>query len=122
MIYKEVMVPRFLQELHGEKTRVSTIIMVYLTGIVIAGIVVSKLIPYALPAWQIVLVGILFLDIGGGVAANLSTSTNQYYQFNTRLRPIFILLHILHPVILMLVFRPYLFILFLYCYSPLVRQ
>ncbi len=99
MMDKEIKIPIALHELHGEKTRLSTLITVYLAGLVVAGVVVAQILPAALPLWKVVLVGILYLDIAGGVVANLSTSTNQYYQGKPGLRLGFTLLHILHPAL-----------------------
>jgi hypothetical protein len=103
MKYKEIIIPKILHELHGEKTRISTLSMVYLAGLIAAGVVVYQVIPSALPIWKVILVGLLFLDIAGGVVANLSTSTNQYYQGKTGLRLGFTLLHILHPALFIVV-------------------
>lgn len=99
MIHKEISIPKTLHELHGEKSRISTLITVYLAGLVAAGVAVFQSLPVGFPAWKVVLVGILYLDIAGGVVANLSTSTNQYYQGKPGLRLVFALLHILHPVL-----------------------
>jgi hypothetical protein len=104
MFDKEVNIPKVFNELHGEKSPLSSIIMVYLAGAVATVLVISQILPERLPVWKIVLVGILYMDIGGGVVANLSSSTNQYYQGKGRLRIGFILLHCLHPTLFILMF------------------
>lgn len=103
MNQRTIRVPEVLKELHGERTRISTLIAVYLTGLVVAGGIVFQLLPAGFSAWKYVLVGILYLDISGGAVANLSTSTNQYYRGKTGLRIVFILLHILHPALFIVV-------------------
>jgi hypothetical protein len=47
-----------------------------------------------LPWYKTALLFLLLLDILGGVAANLSTGTNQYYLKNPKKRWIFITIHI----------------------------
>ena len=104
MCDKEIKIPKVFHELHGKTSHVSTIIMVYLAGFTAAGLILSQIIGIELPLWKIILVGILYVDIGGGVVANLATSTNQYYQGKPKLRIGFILLHLVHPALFMLVF------------------
>jgi hypothetical protein len=104
MLNREINVPKALHELHGEKSRLSSILLVYLTAFVVAGIALSQMIPLGLPFWKLILAVVVFLDIGGGVTANLSSSTNQYYQKKAALRPIFLAMHIIHPLVLWLVF------------------
>jgi len=104
MINKVIKMPKVLHELNGEKTPLFTLIMVYLIGVLAAGVVVFLILPSELPTWKIVLVGILYLDITGGVVANLSTSTNQHYQGKTKLRVAFTMLHILHPLLFTIIF------------------
>ena len=100
MIDREIKIPKVFQELHGEKPYLSTLILVYLAGIGAASIVIAIILPEGLPTWKIIFVFILYFDIGGGVVANLSTSTNQHYQGKTRLRVGLFLLHIIHPALL----------------------
>lgn len=104
MLNREINIPKALHELHGEKTRLSTLILVYVTALAVAGIALLQFIPLHLPLWKLMLAVVVFLDVGGGVAANLSSSTNQYYQKKASLRPIFLAMHIIHPLILVLVF------------------
>ena len=54
--------------------------------------------------YQILVLWLLFLDISGGVAANLSTGTNDYYNAHPRTRWLFIALHI-QPLILAAVLK-----------------
>jgi len=102
--HTEVDVPKGLQELHGERTRVSTLVIVYVTALACAGLVAWQLVQSGLPIWKVALAALIFLDVGGGVAANLSTSTNHYYQVHDRLRLPFIAMHIIHPAVLAVLF------------------
>ncbi|HWQ46568.1 MAG TPA: hypothetical protein VN376_06860 [Longilinea sp.] len=101
---KEIAIPKALRELHGERTRVSTLGLVYLSGLICAGLVTWQLWLAAVPLWQTAVSALIFLDVGGGVAANLSSSTNQYYQQHAKLRLPFIALHVFHPAVMAALF------------------
>ncbi len=103
MLNREISIPKALHELHGEKARLSSLLLVYITALVVGGIALWQIIPLGLPVWKAALAVVVFLDVGGGVAANLTSSTNQYYQKKAALRPIFLALHVVHPLVLMLV-------------------
>jgi hypothetical protein len=107
MADREIKVPKVFHELHGENTRLSNIIIVYLAGILTASLIFYSLHAYNLPTWKLALISLLYFDMAGGVVANLSTSTNQYYQKNRNLRIVFLLLHIAHPALFILVFSDY---------------
>ncbi len=100
----EVNVPRWLHELHGERTRVSTLVLVYLSGILCAALITGLLFQGGATIWQMAVSALVFMDVGGGLVANFSESTSQYYQKHSRLRVPFIALHVLQPVLLALAF------------------
>ena len=104
MLNQEINIPKALHELHGERARLSSLILVYSTALVVGGIALWQIIPLGLPAWKAMLAVVVFLDVGGGVVANLTSSTNQYYQKKAALRPIFLATHVVHPLVLMLIF------------------
>jgi hypothetical protein len=106
MLHQEIRVPKLLHELHGERTRISTLILVYATAVLAAGLIVSQLRPLGLPAWKLAVAGLIYLDVAGGVVANLSSSTNQYYQNKVATRLVFLGLHILQPAVLAFLFPP----------------
>jgi hypothetical protein len=101
---RKVSVPAFLHELHGENAYLLTLIATYLSGL-IAGIFIIGNIGFStLSVWKTVLLFILYVDIAGGVVSNFSSSTSQYYQKNEKIRVPFILMHFLHPGLLILLF------------------
>ena len=51
-----------------------------------------------------IILTILALDIGGGVVANFTTGTNNYYSESFRKRYLFVLFHLLQPSILIWIF------------------
>lgn len=115
---REINVPKALQELHGEKSMLSTIIMVYFAGIIAASVFIFALLPLKLPVWKYILIAVLMIDIAGGVVANLSTPTNQYYQKNRKLRIVFLSLHFIQPLVFFIIFPDFLaFFVFLFIYT-----
>lgn len=115
---KEIQITKIFHELHGEKARLSNLILVYTVGIISALIFTIYLLPLNLSLWKYILIVVLITDISCGVVANLSTSTNQYYQKNSRLRLIFLSLHILQPLLFFIIFPELLhFFLFVFLYT-----
>ena len=100
---RKVNVPKYLYELHGDNPNLYTLFTTYLTGL-IAGFLVIATIGFRMPVWKTILLFILYTDIAGGIVANFSSSTNHYYQINSKLRLVFILLHFIHPVLFILLF------------------
>jgi len=104
VLNKELVIPRFLRELHGEKTSILNIVCVYVAAIVAGAFVIISLQELGLPVWKNVLICILYFELAGGVVANLTSATNQYYQKKTKLRLAFILSHLAHPALLIVLF------------------
>jgi hypothetical protein len=101
---KQINIPKYFQELHGEKTSLFSLILVYFTSFINSLILTHYAIPEDFALWKTILFFIIVLDIAGGVIANFTNSTNQYYQEKSNLRIPFISLHIIHPTILYLLF------------------
>lgn len=98
-----VRIPKTLQEVHGEEASVISLIMVYLASVLL-GTTLFLLTPDLHPSWHRWLLAIIALDIGGGVVANMTTGTSEYYRKRPKLRPIFIMVHVIHPLLLWLIF------------------
>ncbi len=114
-----IKIPKIFQELHGEATTLSNILIIYFTGLVAAAIFSYQLIGQPLETWKIILFGIIIFDVAGGVVSNLSTSTNIFYHKapNSK-RVFFLLLHVLHTLGLFIVFPECLgFLVFLTLYT-----
>lgn len=60
-----------------------------------------------LPDWKIWVLIILAYDLGGGVLANFTYSTKQFYQSRKR-RIIFLSIHFLQPLLMSIVFPEFL--------------
>ncbi len=106
-LLKKITVPKLLIELHGNRTSLYTFISVYVTAIITALFLTYMIKDNELSYWKYALFFITTIDIAGGVVANLSSSTNQYYQRNEKKRIPFILIHILQPTILYVIFPQY---------------
>jgi hypothetical protein len=100
----KIKVPKYLQELHGEYPDIFTLIITYLAGIISGILVIVFTDNVGLPVWKSILLFVLYADIAGGVISNFSSSTKDYYQTNKKLRLPFILMHLIHPALFILVF------------------
>ncbi|MBD3328813.1 hypothetical protein GF340_05970 [Candidatus Peregrinibacteria bacterium] len=118
MINKDIKIPKLFQELHGYKSKISTIVLVYLTGIISGSIIIIDLLKFNLEIWKYTLLGIIVVDIAGGVVANLSSSTNSYYRDKKKLRIKFLLVHFIQPLVLYFIFpNSMYFFIFLFSYT-----
>jgi hypothetical protein len=104
MLQKEITIPKILHEFHGTKASLFSIVLVYVTSIIISTIVVTNTLPDNFAVWKLVIFVIVVMDIAGGVIANFTNSTNRYYQDNAQLRIPFILLHAIQPILLCYLF------------------
>ena len=99
---KNISIPRWLQEFHGEKASLLSLTATYVAGSAVGLFVYLS--AEGLEGWQMALGVGLALDIGGGVVANFSASTTRYYLTRPRFRWIFITLHLAHPLLLWILF------------------
>lgn len=103
MTSRTIKPPGFLHDIHGSSTTLSDIILTYLGGIfaLITVYVVSFQNNVDIPIWKLILLLIVSADIGAGVIANFTKSTNLYYsgKNKNKSRLVFILSHFLHPAI-----------------------
>lgn len=101
---KEIDLPHFLHDLHGERTTPASLLMVYLGASIVALFVALVASGIDLVIWKRLLLFVVFFDIGGGAVANFTRSTTRYYRGSGRKRTIFLLMHFLHPALLFLIF------------------
>jgi hypothetical protein len=104
MMQKEINIPKSLQELHGKRTSLFSLILVYFSALTISLIITYYTLPKDFPIWKTILFVIAIMDIAGGVIANFTNSTNQYYQDKSNLRIPFISLHVIHPILFIILF------------------
>ncbi len=91
----KIKIPKALHELFGEEQIKSELLAIIIFSVVsfIALIFGTQDEWIRLEWYKVVLLFVLLLDILGGVAANLSNGTNQYYLNNPTKRWIFIAIH-----------------------------
>jgi hypothetical protein len=102
-MYRIIRIPKLLQDLHGKEASIFSIVLVYFTGIIfgVFFFFLSKDFHSVFHRW---LLAVIACDMGGGVVANMSQSTSDYYAKRPKTRWIFIFLHIIHPLLLWIVF------------------
>ena len=99
---KSIHIPKYLQELHGKQASVVSLVLVYTTALFFGFFISTIIQPLDLAVWKSILLFIIVADIAGGAVANFTTSTRQYYRENKQLQIPFLLLHIIHPILLLL--------------------
>lgn len=91
--------------LHGEHPSVFEIALVY--GVGTAGALLIVVQNRTLTAFQTLILFILALDVLGGVIANSTHSTNQWYHERpVQIRLLFVIVHFVHPLLAVLVIDP----------------
>lgn len=101
---KKIKVPKFFHELFGKEQYAFEVTLVTLFTIVSTGVVgyLTRNDWSEYNVFQIIVLLVLFVDIAGGVIANLTMGTDQHYHDHSKGRLIFIAIHI-QPIILALV-------------------
>jgi hypothetical protein len=103
---KLINIPIFLHEIHGKEATFLGLFTTYIAAIIfgIFGLMASM--HYGVELWKSIIIGLLFLDVGGGVVANLTSSTNLFYKTKSK-RLLFLIIHITQPLILAVLFNEY---------------
>ena len=99
-----VKIPKFLHDFHGEQSNWLDIASIHLIAILTTIITLYLADDLPLPPWKkFLLIGLAY-DLGGGVVANFTYSTNLHYDQSLKRRLVFLSLHFLQPIGLTLVF------------------
>jgi hypothetical protein len=101
---KQVKMPSWLHELFGAQARMSDLWLILAAAGMAAAAVSYLAREEAMPAYQKIILALLALDLAGGVPANFSKGTNDYYAERPRQRMVFIALHCLQPLALVWLF------------------
>ncbi|GGE68511.1 hypothetical protein [Priestia taiwanensis] len=93
---KKVKIPTFFHELFGSQQSKSEFVLVIAFTIVSTSVVGLFTLDYwaGLQWYQQLILLLLYLDIAGGVIANLTSGTDQHYHERPRARWIFIAIHV----------------------------
>ncbi len=117
---REITIPRAIQVLHGERSTVFELLLVYATAAAfgVLALVFAWSRVADLSWWKSVLLFLVAAGASGGVVANFSASTDRYYAERPGLRWAFIFIHVIGPAVLFLLFDGRLaYWAFLYVYT-----
>jgi len=117
---REIAIPRAFRELHGERSTVFDLLLVYGTAMAfgVLALVFARSRVADLPWWKSALLFLVAADTSGGVVANFSASTDRYYSERPGLRWAFIFVHVIGPAVLYILFDGRLaYWAFLYLYT-----
>ncbi|MGO1922237.1 MAG: hypothetical protein ACTH14_00255 [Jeotgalicoccus sp.] len=99
--YTSLPIPKILHELFGKRTTKVELTIVLISCIVISSFLLIH--TYSewsdLTVWKKILLLLLTVDITGGVVANITKATNEYYQASQKARLVFLAIHV-QPLLL----------------------
>jgi hypothetical protein len=116
----ELAIPRAFWELHGKRSTVFDLLVVYGTAAAfgILALIFARSRVADLSWWKSALLFLVAADTSGGVVANFSAFTDRYYSERPGLRWAFIFVHALEPATLYFLFGGRLaYWAFLYLYT-----
>jgi membrane glycosyltransferase len=101
---KKIQVHKFLVELFGRETTTFDLLAIVIGSFSVAGLTLALKWNTDISIFKLIILTILTLDIAGGVVANFTTGTTNYYAESLRKRYVFVLFHLLQPSILIWIF------------------
>lgn len=101
---KKIQVHKFLGEVFGRETTTFDLLAIIISSVSFAVLTLFVKWNADITIIKKIILTILALDIGGGVVANFTTGTNNYYAESLRKRYLFVLFHLLQPSILIWIF------------------
>ena len=100
----KIKVHRLLRELFGLETTRFDLLAIIISAVSFAALTLILNSNSAALATKAIVLIILALDIGGGVVANFTTGTNNYYAESSQKRYLFVVFHLLQPSVLIWIF------------------
>ena len=94
----------FFRELFGRETSIVDLSAIIICSVSFAGLTFLFKWNEDFSVIKKIILTILALDIGGGVVANFTSGTNDYYAESLRKRYLFVLFHLIQPSILIWIF------------------
>jgi hypothetical protein len=101
---KKIQVHKFLFELFGRETTTFDLLAIVIASLSVAGLTLALKWNADISNFKLIILTILALDIAGGVVANFTAGTTNYYAESLRKRYFFVLFHLLQPSILIWIF------------------
>lgn len=102
---RKIKTPSFLHELHGKEATVIDLVFTYFTASVTTGIILYSACNIHLGVFKFIILALLAFDLSGGVVANFTQGTTNYYAESRKRRYIFIGLHIIQPIVMAWIFQ-----------------
>jgi hypothetical protein len=101
---KKVSIPSYLHELHGKQASIFDLLINYTTAIIATLIIIFLARDLSLSTYKLVILGVLALDLAGGIVSNFTEGTNNYYIEKPKMRYVFIAFHVIQPLVLIWLF------------------
>ena len=102
--YFKFKVHRLFHELFGRETTTFDLLAIVIGSLSFAGLTLALKWNGDISNFKLIILTILALDIAGGVVANFTAGTTNYYAESLRKRYLFVLFHLLQPSILIWIF------------------
>jgi membrane glycosyltransferase len=103
-LYFKFKVHRLFHELFGRETTTFDLLAIIISSLSFAGLTLVLKWNTGISNFKLIILTILALDIAGGVVANFTAGTTNYYAESLRKRYFFVLFHLLQPSILIWIF------------------
>ena len=101
---KKIQVHKFLFDLFGRETTTFDLLAIAISSLSFAGLTLILKWNADISNFKLIILTILALDIAGGIVANFTSGTTNYYAESLRKRYFFVLFHLLQPSILIWIF------------------
>jgi hypothetical protein len=101
---KKIQVHNFFNELFGRETTTFDLLAIVISSFSFAGLTLILKWNADISNFNLIILTILALDIAGGVVANFTKGTNDYYNESLSKRYFFVFFHLIQPTILIWIF------------------
>jgi hypothetical protein len=101
---KKITIPTYLHELHGKQASIFDLLVNYTTAIIATVIIFYLAWELSLATYKLIILGVLALDLAGGVVSNFTEGTNNYYLEKPKRRYVFIAFHVVQPLMMIWLF------------------
>lgn len=102
---KKIKVPKTLHDLFGRETTLPDLFAVFIGSFSLTILTLTFIWEVDLSFAKKVVLTLLAFDIGGGVVANFTEGTNNYYAESLKKRNLFVLIHVLQPLLLAWIYQ-----------------
>ena len=103
-LYFKFKVHRLFHDLFGRETTTFDLLAIAISSLSFAGLTLILKWNADISNFKLIILTILALDIAGGIVANFTSGTTNYYAESLRKRYFFVLFHLLQPSILIWIF------------------